>query len=121
MFESGHIPEFLKSPAVFVVVIACFTVADELMAETGLLSVTAMGITLANMGISSVADMRHFKENISILLISAIFIMLTASLQIETILQIFSPNIIGYVLLMMFAVLPLLIFLSTMSTHLSLN
>src|SRR5690625_4779139 len=53
MFEAGHIPEFLKSPAVFVVVIACFTVADELMAETGLLSVTAMGITLANMGISS--------------------------------------------------------------------
>src|SRR5699024_5889101 len=71
--------------------------------------------------IMSVADMRHFKENISILLISAIFIMLTASLKIETILQIFSPNIIGYVLLMMFAVRPLSIFLSTIGTNLSLN
>ena len=121
MFESGHIPEFLKSPAVFVVVIACFTVADELMAETGLLSVTAMGITLANMGISSVADMRHFKENITILLISAIFIMLTASLQIETLLHIFNINIIGYVLLMMFVVRPLSIFLSTIKTDLSLS
>src|SRR5699024_9377473 len=120
-FEEGHIPEFLKSPIVFIVVIMCFTVADEIMHETGLLSVTAMGLTLANMGISSVADMRHFKENISILLISAIFIMLTASLQVETLLQIFSPNIIGYVLLMMFAVRPLSIFLSTIGTNLSTN
>ena len=121
VFERGHIPEFLKSPAVFTVVILCFTVADEIMHETGLLSVTAMGITLANMGISSVADMRHFKENISVLLISAIFIMLTASLQLETILQIFSPNIIGYVLLMMFLVRPLSIFLSTFKTGLTFN
>ncbi len=121
MFESGHMPEFLKSPAIFVVVIACFTVADIVMHETGLLSVTAMGITLANMGINSVADMRHFKENMSILLISAIFIMLTASLKVDTLLHIFSPNIIGYVLLMMFAVRPLSIFLSTFKTDLSLN
>ncbi|MEC5424400.1 sodium:proton antiporter [Virgibacillus sp. C22-A2] len=121
MFETGHIPEFLKSPAVIIVVIMCFTVADEIMHETGLLSVTAMGITLANMGISSISDMRHFKENISLLLISAIFIMLTASLQLEILMQIFSPSIIGYVLLMMFIVRPLSIFLSTIGTGLSLN
>ncbi|MUV37464.1 K(+)/H(+) antiporter NhaP2 [Lentibacillus sp. JNUCC-1] len=121
MFETGHVPEFLKSPAVFIVVILCFTGADEIMHETGLLSVTAMGITLANMGISSVEDMRHFKENISILLISAIFIMLTASLQVDTLLHIFNPSIIGYVLLMMFIVRPLSIFISTIGSGLSLN
>jgi len=121
MFEMGHVPEFLKSPAVIVVVIFCFTAADLVMHETGLLSVTAMGITLANIGISSISDMRHFKENISVLLISTIFIMLTASLEIDTLLQIFRPNIIGYVLLMMFAVRPLSIFLSTIGTDLSLK
>lgn len=121
MFETGHIPEFLKSPVVFAVVIFCFTLADEVMHETGLLAVTAMGMTLANMGISSVEDMRHFKENITILLISGIFIMLTASLQLETLLQIFNPYIIGYVILMMFVVRPLSIFLSTIGTDLSLN
>ncbi|MFD1851933.1 cation:proton antiporter [Oceanobacillus bengalensis] len=121
MFETGHVPEFLKSPVIVVVVIFCFTAADMIMHETGLLSVTAMGITLANMGISSISDMRHFKENVSVLLISAIFIMLTASLEVETLLQIFSPNIIGYVLLMMFAVRPLSIFLSTIGTGLSFN
>lgn len=121
MFETGHVPEFLKSSSVVVVVILCFTAADEIMHETGLLSVTAMGITLANMGISSISDMRHFKENISVLLTSTIFIMLTASLEMETILHIFSPNIIGYVVLMMFAVRPLSIFLSTIGSGLSFN
>lgn len=121
MFETGYIPEFLKSPAVFVVVIFAFTFADEIVHGTGLLSVTAMGMTLANMGISSLNDFRHFKENVSMLLISAIFIMLAASLQLETIFHIFSPNILGYVLLMMFAVRPLSIFLSTIGSGLSLQ
>ncbi|GEN53457.1 cation:proton antiporter [Halobacillus faecis] len=119
MFETGYIPEFLKSPAVFAVVIACFTIADEIMHETGLLSVTAMGMTLANMHISSIADMRHFKENISLLLISTIFVMLTASLTVDTLVEIFNIQIIGFVALMLFIVRPLSIFLSTMGTDLS--
>lgn len=119
MFEMGYVPEFLKSPGVFVMVILCFAIVDDVVHGAGLLSVTAMGITLANMGVDSVADMRHFKENVSILLISAIFIMLSASLEIETILRIFEPNILGYVLLMMFAVRPLSIFLSTIGTGLT--
>lgn len=121
MFETGYIPEYLKSPAVFVVVIFTFTLADEIVHGTGLLSVVAMGMVLANIGINSFNDFRHFKENISILLISAIFIMLAASLQMETIIHIFSPNILGYVLLMMFAVRPLSIFLSTIGSGLSLQ
>ncbi|SDP33046.1 cation:proton antiporter [Halobacillus sp. SY10] len=119
MFETGYIPEFLKSPAVFAVVIACFTIADEIMHETGLLSVTAMGMTLANMHISSIADMRHFKENISLLLISTIFVMLTASLTVDTLVEIFNIQIIGFVALMLFIVRPLSIFLSTVGTDLS--
>src|SRR5699024_11983579 len=80
---------------------------------TGLLSVTAMGMTLANAGINSLNDFRHFKENVSLLLISAIFIMLASSLNLDTILHIFNPHIIGYVLLMMFVVRPLSIFILT--------
>ncbi|WP_173918481.1 sodium:proton antiporter [Halobacillus sp. Marseille-Q1614] len=119
MFERGYIPEFLKSPVVFAAVILCFTLADEVTHETGLLSVTAMGMTLANMHISSISDMRHFKENISLLFISTIFVMLTASLNRETLLEIFNPQIIGFVLLMLFIVRPLSIFVSTWRTDLS--
>lgn len=119
MFERGHVPEFLKSPVMFASVILCFTLADEVAHETGLLAVTAMGMTLANMHISSIGDMRHFKENISVLLVSTIFVMLTASLSYETLLQILDIKIIAYVLLMLFIVRPLSIFLSTIGTDLS--
>lgn len=121
LFDYGHVPEFLKSPVVFIVVILCFALVDDVTKGTGLLSVTAMGMTLANTGTSSVVEMQHFKEDISILLISAIFIMLTASLEVTTLLEVFNIHIIGYVLLMMFAVRPLSIFLSTIGSGLSLN
>ncbi|WLD93283.1 sodium:proton antiporter [Alkalihalobacillus sp. AL-G] len=119
MMEKGHVPEFLKSPIVFAFVLTCFTLSDELMHETGLLAVTAMGITMANMHISSIDDMRHFKENMSVMLISAVFVMLTASLSWDTLFQVFNWQIGGYVLAMMFLVRPLSIFLSTIGTDLS--
>lgn len=121
LFEGGRVPEFLKSPIVFSFVILIFAIPDEIIQGTGLLAVTALGMTLANIGISSLHDFRHFKENLSVLLISAIFIMLAASLEMETIIEIFQPNIIGYVLLMMFIVRPLSIFISTINAGLSLQ
>ncbi|MGM8214925.1 cation:proton antiporter [Bacillaceae bacterium W0354] len=117
-FEKGHVPEFLKSPVVLISVIMAFTISNTIMNETGLLAVTVMGITIANMRISSIGDMRHFKENISILLISIVFIMLSASLNRETLLSIFDWNIISYILIMLFVTRPLSIFLSTIGTEL---
>ncbi|MFC7060848.1 cation:proton antiporter [Halobacillus seohaensis] len=119
MFETGYVPEFLKSPVVFATVIACFSIADEITHETGLLSVTAMGMTMANMHISSISDMKHFKENISLLLISTIFVMLTASLNRDTLVEIFNIEIVGFVLLMLFIVRPLSIIVSTWGTDLT--
>ncbi|MDV2583156.1 cation:proton antiporter [Alkalibacillus haloalkaliphilus] len=117
-FERGLVPEFLKSPVVLVTVIMAFALSDFIMHETGLLAVTVMGMTIANMHISAITDMRHFKENISILLISVIFIMLTASLDRETLLSIFDLNIMLFILMMLFIIRPLTIFLSTMGTNL---
>lgn len=119
MFEKGNVPEFLKSPMVFAVVLLTFVVSDEIMHETGLLAVTAMGITMANLHIASIKDMRHFKENISVLLISSIFVMLTASLRPETLMKIFNWEIITFVVAMLFIVRPISIWLSTIGTDLS--
>ncbi|MGO1057521.1 cation:proton antiporter [Planococcus sp. FY231025] len=119
MFEKGQIPEFLKSPMVFGVVLLAFVLSDLIMHETGLLAVTAMGMTMANMNIASINDMRHFKENISVLLISSIFVMLTASLSLEVLLEIFNWRIIAFVLTTLFIVRPLSIWLSTIGTDLT--
>lgn len=119
MFEKGNVPEFLKSPMVFAVVLFLFVLSDEIMHETGLLAVTVMGMTMANMHIASIQDMRHFKENISVLLIASIFVMLTASLNPQTLLSIFDWKIITFVAAMLFIVRPLSIWLSTIGTDLT--
>jgi len=118
-FERGNVPEFLKSPVLFAVVIFTFVLSDEIMLQTGLLAVTAMGMTMANMRLSSIQDIRHFKENISVLLISGIFVMLTASLDPGVLIEIFNLNIMWYVLVMLFIVRPLSIGLSTIGTELT--
>src|SRR5690606_38556124 len=91
MFEADKVPEFLKSPVLFAAVLLVFVVSDEIMHETGLLAVTVMGVSMANMHLSSIEDIRHFKENITVLLVSAIFVMLTASLSVDTLRAVFEP------------------------------
>ncbi|WP_269053395.1 cation:proton antiporter [Sporosarcina sp. G11-34] len=118
-FERGGVPEFLKSPVLFAVVIFTFVFADEIMEQTGLLAVTAMGMTMANMHLTSIREIRHFKENISVLLISGIFVMLTASLNPRVLIEIFSWNIVAFVLVMLFIVRPLSIWVSTIGTDLT--
>ena len=118
-FERGSIPEFLKAPILFVVVLFTFVIADEIMHETGLLAVTAMGMKMANMRLTTLNDVRHFKENISVLLISGIFVMLTASLDPKILIEIFNPAILTYVAAMLFIVRPLSIWISTIGTELN--
>ncbi len=119
MFEKGQVPEFLKAPIVFGVVLLTFVLSDIVMHETGLLAVTAMGMVMANMHIASINDMRHFKENISVLLISSIFVMLTASLSLDVLIEIFNWRIVAFVLATLFVVRPLSIWLSTIGTDLT--
>lgn len=120
-FERGSIPEFLKAPILFVVVLFAFVLADEIMHETGLLAVTAMGMKMANMRLTTLNDVRHFKENISVLLISGIFVMLTASLDPKILLEIFNPTIMAYVAAMLFGVRPLSIWIATIGTDLNIR
>lgn len=121
MILKGKVPEYLKAPILLVTVLLCFGIADEVMHETGMLAVTVMGITLARMKkyISSIGDIRHFNENISVLLTSTVFIILTASLPRTTIMEIFSWPIISFVLMMLFVVRPLSIWISTIGTELT--
>lgn len=121
MVSKGVFPEYLKSPIILAFVLLCFTVAEVIMHETGMLAVTVMGLTLARTKryLSSIGNVNHFVENISVLLTSTIFILLTASLSRETIAEIFTWPIIGFVLVMLFIVRPLSIWLSTIGTELT--
>ncbi|HYQ92220.1 MAG TPA: cation:proton antiporter, partial [Candidatus Competibacteraceae bacterium] len=87
LFKRYWIPDFLHSPMVLVLVIGCFTGANELRQESGLLAMTMMGIILANQGQVAIKHVSEFKENLSVLLVSSLFILLAARLQLSDLSQ----------------------------------
>ena len=59
-----------------------YSLCQQLQPESGLLAVTTMGLLLANQGRVPIAHIIEFKENLRVLLISALFIVLSARLEL---------------------------------------
>ena len=111
-FRRGFVAEFLKAPIMFASVLAIYALAESVEHETGLIAVTAMGVALANSRIASIQEMRRFKEQITILLVSSVFVILTASLKLSDI-QALGPAAFAFVAVMLFLVRPASVSLST--------
>ena len=116
-FRQGWVPEYLKPSVLLALVLVCFETANLLQHEAGLLAVTAMGITIANSRIASINELRLFKENIAILLVSGVFIILTANLTLDAV-RALDWSIFWLIVAMLFVVRPLAVFLSTIGAGL---
>lgn len=116
-FRRGWVPEYLKPPVLFALVLVCFVLANLLQDEAGLLSVTAMGVTLANSKIASINDLRLFKENITVMMVSGVFIILTANLTMDSI-RALDWSTVWFLAAMLFVVRPITVFVSTIGAGL---
>lgn len=110
-FPRGHVPEYLKAPILLVAVIAVFVGSNMVQQETGLLAVTVMGIVVANMKMESLRDVQPFKENITVLLISGVFVLLSASLDLQVLRQ-FEWRFLAFLVALLFLVRPATVLLS---------
>lgn len=77
------VPDFLQSAVTLAVVMLVFSLSDLVLPESGLLAVTVMGSALASQKVVTVRHIVEFKENLRVLLISALFIILAARLPIR--------------------------------------
>ncbi|MDJ0624475.1 MAG: sodium:proton antiporter [Desulfocapsaceae bacterium] len=75
------IPEFLQNICALGVVFSIYALADLIQAESGLVTVTVFGFWLANMRGVDLEHILAFKETLSILLISLLFIVLAARIN----------------------------------------
>ncbi|SDZ80248.1 sodium/proton antiporter, CPA1 family [Desulfuromusa kysingii] len=78
------LPEYLHSIVTLGLVLLSFVASNMLHEESGLVTVTVMGIWLANMKDVDTDEILNFKESLSILLISMLFIMLAARLEVAS-------------------------------------
>jgi NhaP-type Na+/H+ or K+/H+ antiporter len=86
-FRRGLVPEYMKVPVLFVTLLAVFAVSDAVLHESGLLAVTVMGLVIANADLPSMTELRRFKEHATVLLVSGVFILLAAGLDLAQVAQ----------------------------------
>ena len=115
-FPRGLVPEYLKAPVLLVVVIGAFVGSNVIQQETGLLAVTVMGMALANMRLASARAFLPFKENVTVILVSGVFVLLTASLDVEVFRR-FEWRFGAFLLAMLFLVRPATVLLSLLFTR----
>lgn len=77
------VPDYLQPVFLLAVVALAFTGSNLIENEAGLLTVTVLGIALANQRSISVRHILEFKENLRILIISILFIVLSGRITAE--------------------------------------
>ncbi|GGC36082.1 sodium/hydrogen exchanger [Novosphingobium marinum] len=112
-FPRGYVPEYLKAPVLLVTVIAGFVVADFVQHESGLVTVTVMGMVMGNRQTFATNTLRRFKEDLAVLLIAGVFIILSAQLTWEN-LTLLPVRSLLFLVLLMFVARPLTVLVSLM-------
>lgn len=112
------IPQYLYNAGTLTFMLGVYALSNEIAHESGLLTVTIMGIWMANMKQVDVESILEFKESLSVLLISALFIILAARIEFSAIAE------LGWGLALLLAILmlvarPLSIFISAIGTTLN--
>ena len=114
------VPQYLRNVITLTFVFAAFVLADTIEHESGLLAVTIMGITMANMKDMDIDDILDFKESLSLLLISALFIVLAARVQLEQFAELGWPAV-GVLAITMLVARPISVFVSSIGSDLNVR
>jgi NhaP-type Na+/H+ or K+/H+ antiporter len=116
--ERDLLPEFLHNAVVLPFCLVVYAIANEIQGESGLLAVTVMGIALGSQKRISIEKSLEFTEHARILLISALFILLTARMEISDITNL-PLAVLGFIAVVILVARPLTVWLSTWRTDLS--
>ncbi len=112
------IPDQLIVPITFAFVVATFVAANEVQEESGLLTVTVLGMYLARRDTSTVRHVLEFSESLRTLLISALFILLAARIEADALRDVLLPAL-GFLAVLVLIARPLTVLVSTVRTSLT--
>ncbi len=115
------IPHYLLNVIVLAGVLAVFVLSDLFAHESGLLAVVVMGMVLGNMKVKELKEILYFKESLSILLISILFILLAANINIKDMMLLYKWETVLLFAIVIFVLRPIGVFLSTKNSGLKLN
>jgi NhaP-type Na+/H+ or K+/H+ antiporter len=112
------IPPELSNLVVLAGVWVAFGVAEGLQSEAGIMASVVMGLVLQREAVPGERQLRHFKETLTTLSISVLFVLLAANLNLDLVWAEGLPGVLT-ILLIMFVVRPLSVFISQWRSGLS--
>ena len=119
-FRRYWLPDFLHNAVSLMLLFGAFTASNALCEESGLLAATVMGMVLANQRVVSIRHVVEFKETLTIILISFLFVTLAANLKLDDLTGLGWESVL-FVVVMMLVVRPASILAATIGTSLSLG
>ncbi len=99
---------------------AMFLLADNISSQAGLMAVLVAGASMQKMDLPDIQRLRHFKASLAVLLISVLFVLLAALLDLEVLLRYLWQGIALFILLAVLA-RPLIAWLSAIGSSLHNN
>lgn len=117
-FFAGLVPEYLKGAVALAAAIGAYALSNLVLEESGLIAATVMGVVLGNMNLPSMGEIRRFKEYVAVLLVSGVFLLLTADLD-PAILAALDWRSALLILAVVFLVRPAVVWLSTLGAGMS--
>ena len=113
------IPHYLLNVFVLAGVLGLFVLSDAFSHESGLLSVVVMGMVLGNSDLPHIKDILDFKESMSLLLISILFILLAANVNWSDLMLIYNWKTAWLLAVIIFIIRPIAVFLSSIKSTLA--
>ncbi|EAQ41658.1 sodium:proton antiporter [Polaribacter sp. MED152] len=115
------IPHYLLNVVSLSAVLLVFVESELFAHESGLLAVVVMGMVLGNGKLNNIKELLYFKESLSVLLISILFILLAANINMDQLLLLYTWKTAALFALVVFIIRPLAVFLSTTNSKLKFN
>lgn len=113
LLKKHLLPDFLQNPITLMIVVAVFTVSNMFQHESGLWATTLMGVALANQKSAKIHHIIEFKENLRLLLLSALFVLLAARVSLGDLLSNLNLNMLAFLGFLILIVRPLAVYVST--------
>jgi len=121
LFKKFLVPDYLENPVALAFVVGTFTFSNYFQPESGLLTVTIMGIILANQPFANIKHIVEFKETLRVLLISVLFIVLAARIAPDDLRVLLDLNSLIFLAVMILLVRPISVGLATIKSRLSIK
>jgi NhaP-type Na+/H+ or K+/H+ antiporter len=119
MIKRSLIPHYLLNVFTLALVLGVFVASDQLEHESGLLSVVIMGMVLGNLDVPELKNILDFKESLSVLLISILFILLSANFNMEDLYLLLEWKILYLFLFIILILRPIAIYASSYQSTLN--